>query len=233
MKQYTFKIIIALVVFLLLALAGSYGFTVVKIEDVQKAAQSEKFDAVAYVDGIWDSKLIPAFDEKAVELSKILSEIEVDANGAVSKESLIPVTKKYGLITGGEAHVCMVKGSGKIVSVKAETSLGTAEVALDGYEGPIKILLYIGTRIPPQDTSVRDSVGFIQFGDFPSQEPYGAAASEINNHVLKTVLGSIDKESLAGKSITFKGAFSIPTFNRIQIDAKEIKIIPVEIELGE
>ena len=34
----------------------------------------------------------------------------------------------------------MVKGSGKIVSVNTETSLGTAEVALDGYDGPIKVL---------------------------------------------------------------------------------------------
>jgi predicted lipoprotein len=43
---------------------------VVKIEDAEKAVQSEAFDPVAYVDGIWESKLLPAFNEKAVELSK-------------------------------------------------------------------------------------------------------------------------------------------------------------------
>jgi predicted lipoprotein len=74
---------------------------------------------------------------------------------------LTAIANQYGLITVGEAHVYMVKGSGKIVSVNTETSLGTAEVALDGYDGPIKVLIYIGTRIPSDETSVRDAVGFI------------------------------------------------------------------------
>ena len=127
----------------------------------------------------------------------------------------------------------MVKGSGKIVSVNAETSLGTVEVALDGYDGPIKVLLYIGTRIPSDETSVRDAVGFITFGDFKEQTEYGKVASEINKRVLSTVLGGIDRNNLVGKTISFKGAFTIRTFNLIQIDVKEIRIVPVEIELGE
>ena len=65
MKQKTTSIIVAISTFLFLLLAGRYGFTVVKIEDVEKAAQSEVFDPVSYVDGIWDSQLIPTFDENA------------------------------------------------------------------------------------------------------------------------------------------------------------------------
>ena len=160
MKQKTVSIIIAVAVLLFLILAGRYGFTVVSIEDAEKAVQSEAFDPVAYVDGIWESKLLPTFNEKAVELPKILSEMKPDANGTAPKDELIAIANQYGLITVGEAHVYMVKGSGKIVSVNAETSLGTAEVALDGYDGPIKVLLYIGTRIPSDETSVRDAVGF-------------------------------------------------------------------------
>jgi predicted lipoprotein len=127
----------------------------------------------------------------------------------------------------------MVRGSGTIVSVDAETSLGTAEVALDGYDGPIKTLLYIGTRIPSDDTSVRDAVGFISFGDFKEQTEYGKAATEINKRVLVTVLDNIDRENLIGKTISFKGAFTIRTFNLLQIDMKEINIVPVEFELGD
>ena len=233
MKQNTIKIIVILTALLSLALAGRYGFTVVKIEDAEKAVLSEAFDPVAYVDGIWDSKLRPTFNEKAVDLPKILSEMEVDANGTTSKDDLIAITNQHGLITVGEAHVYMVKGSGNIVSVNAETSLGTAEVALDGYDGPINVLFYIGTRIPSDETSVRDSVGFITFGDFKEQTEYGKAASEINKRVLTTVLGDIDRDDLAGKTITFMGAFTIRTFNLIQIDVKEIRIVPVEIQLGE
>jgi predicted lipoprotein len=233
MKQKTVSIIVALIVLLFLVVAGRYGFTVVKIEDVQKAVQSEKFDPVAYVDSIWSSQMLPVFNEKAVELPKILSEIQLDANGTVSKEGLTAITNKYGLITVGESHVYMVKGSGKIISVNTESSLGTAEVTLDGYAGPIKVLLYIGSRIPSDEASVRDAVGFITFGDFKEQTEYGKVASEINKRVLSEVLGGLDKNSLMGKTISFKGAFNVRTFNLIQIDLKEIRIIPVAIELGE
>ena len=51
--------------------------------------------------------------------------------------------------------------------------------------------------------------------------------------VLATVLGDIDKDDLIGKTITFEGAFTIRTFNLIQIDVKQISIVPVEIKLGE
>ena len=233
MKRKIFSIIIAVAILLLLILAGRYGFTVVSIEDAENTVESETFDPVAYVEGIWESKMLPTFNDKAVEINRIFSEIETDADGTAPKDDLIAIANQYGLITVGEAHVYMVKGSGKIVSVNAETSLGTAEVVLDGYEGPIKALLYIGTRIPSDETSVRDAVGFITFGDFKEQTEYGKAASEINKHVLTTVLDGMDRDNLVGKTISFKGAFTIRTFNLIQIDVKEIHIVPVEIELGE
>jgi len=217
----------------LIVLIGRYGFTVVTIADEEKTAKSEAFDPAAYVDGIWASKLIPTVDQKAVDLSKILAEMQPDAKGTASKDSLIAIAQKYGLITVGEAHTYMVKGSGKIVDVKTDTSLGTAEVTLDGYSGPIKVVLYIGSRIPSDETSVRDAVGFINFGDFKEQTEYGKVGSEINQRVLTQVLGSLDKNNLLGKNITFKGAFAIRTFNLPQINLKEIKVIPVEIKLGE
>jgi predicted lipoprotein len=233
MKPKTSSVIIAVATLAFLILSVRYGFTVVSIEDAEKVVQSEAFDPVAYVDGIWESKLLPTFDEEAVELSKILSEMKPDASGTAPKDELIAIANQYGLITVGEAHVYMVKGSGKIVSVNAETSLGTAEVVIDGYDGPIKTLLYIGTRIPSDDTSVRDAVGFITFGDFKEQTEYGKTTTEINKRVFATVLSGIDRDNLVGKTFSFKGAFTIRTFNLIQIDVTEIRIVPVEFELGE
>jgi len=233
MKLKPSSVIIGIVILLILVLAGRYGFTVVTIEEAEDTVQSEAFDPVAYVDGIWASKLLPTFNENAVDLAKIFSEMAPDAGGIAAKEDLTAIAEQYGLVTDGEAHVYMVKGSGTISNVNAETSLGTAEVTLDGYDGPIKALLYIGTRIPSDNTSVRDAVGFISFGDFKEQTEYGKAATEINKRVLATALGDVDRNSLVGKTISFKGAFTIRTFNLIQIDVGEIKIVPVEIELGE
>jgi len=234
MKRITpVTIFFALAVLVLIVLIGRYGFTVVKIADEQKLAQSEVFDPAAYVDSIWASQLIPTYNQKAVDLSIILTEMQPDANGTASKDSLIAIANKYGLITVGESHVYMVKGSGRIVNVSAETSVGTAEVALDGYSGPIKVLLYIGTRIPSDDTSVRDAVGFITLGDFKDQTEYGKAGSEINQRILTQVLEPLDRNNLLGKTISFTGAFSIRTFNMIQINIQKINIIPIQVKLGE
>lgn len=233
MKRKITIIIFTLAALLFLYLVGRYGFTVVTIEAAVEAVQNEAFDPLAYVDGVWDSQLIPAFKENSVDLSTILSAMEPDENGFAHKDALIDIANQYGLITVGEAHTYMVKGTGKIVNINTETSLGTAEVALDGYNGPIKLLLYIGNRIPSDETSVRDAVGFITFGDFKEQTEYGKAASEINKRVIASILGDIDRDNLVGKTVTFKGAFTIRTFNLIQIDVSEIYIVPVEFELGE
>ena len=233
MKPKASSISIAVVIILLLVIAARYGFTVVTIEEAENTVQSEAFDPVVYVDGIWESRILPQFNDEAVALSDVLNAMKPDANGKVAKEELIDITNQYGLITVGEAHVYMVEGSGRIVDVNAETSLGTAEVDIDGYDGPIKTQLYIGTRIPSDDTSVRDAVGFITFGDFKEQTEYGKAATEINKRVLSTVLGDIDRDNLVGKPLSFKGAFTIRTFNLPEIDVSEIPIVPVELELGE
>ena len=79
MKPKTSSIVIAVATLLFLILVGLYGFTVVTIEDAEQTVQSEAFDPVAYVDGIWESELLPTFNENVVELSKIFSEMEPDA----------------------------------------------------------------------------------------------------------------------------------------------------------
>lgn len=232
MKLKTSSIVIAGVTILLLILVGRYGFTVVSIEEAEKTVQDETFDPAAYVDGIWESEILPTFNEKAVTLPIILSEMQPGTDGTASKESLIPIANKYGLITEGEAHVYMVQGSGVISSVDIETSKGTAEVTIDGYDGPIKVLIYLGPRLPGDDTSVRDATGLIKFGDFKEQTEYGKTAKEMNDRALQ-MLDTLDKENLIGKTISFKGAFTIRTFNLPSVDLKEIRIIPIEIELGE
>ncbi len=229
MKQKIVKLIIALAILIFLLLVGRYGFTVVKIGDVEKVVQSETFDPVAYVDGIWSSKLLPTFNEKAVELSGILSELQPDANGHVTKAELIPIAKRYGLITVGEADEYIVKGTGRVVNVDTSSNIGFMEIQLEGYSGPIKVKLYIGPIIPADDTSIRDSVGFINFGDFQDQTQYGKVAAEINNRVIKDVVSPLDIKDLQGKTISFEGAFTIRTFNLVVIDMSEINIVPIMI----
>lgn len=232
MKQRGTLVAVAVVVAVLVVgyFAWPAAFTVVPIAQVEQQKASEAFDPVKYVDGIWASKILPTVDAKSVNLTDVLSAMKPNADGMAAKTDLIEVAKKYGLITVGEAHVYLVKGEAKVLSVDASTSLGVMQVQLPGYTGPIKVLVYLGPRIPSDETSVRDGVGFINFGDFKEQTEYGKVGAEINNRVLAG-LSSLDKEQLVGKTISFTGAMAIRTFNLVNIDLKKVTIVPVRIEV--
>lgn len=227
-------LLITIVVVVAVLVIGYFGwplaFTVVPIAQVEQEKADAAFDPVKYVDGIWDSKIMPAFDAKAVNLTEILKAMQPNDQGIASKTDLVEVAKKYGLITVGEAHVYLVKGEGKVIAVNDKTSVGVMQIQPVGYDGPIQVMVYLGTRIPSDETSVRDGVGFISFGDFKEQTEYGKVGSEINNRVLAG-LKTIDKEQLVGKTVTFTGAMTIRTFNLVNINLKKVTIVPVKIEV--
>jgi len=232
-KSWLISLAVVIVVAVLCYLIWPLAFTVVPIAEVEQVQKSEAFDPVVYVDKIWDSKIIPTINEKAVDLSLIMGEMKPDSNGFAEKDDLIAIAQKYGLITVGEAHVYMVKGTGQVVNVDTSSSTGIMEIQLDGYTGPIKVLIYIGPRIPSDESSVRDAVGFINFGDFKEQTEYGKVGAEINKRIIAQVLTPLNKDQLQGKTITFYGALTIRTFNLINIDLKKVTIVPIKIEVKE
>ena len=202
-----------------------FGFTVVSTED--EAALTVVFDPVTYVADSWDD-IQTVIRDNAVPLADVLNRISPDADGKATTESLTPVAEELGLITTGEAHVYRVNASGTVTDVDTETSKGTIGLAVDGYEGPIKVRVYVGTRIPSDESSIRDATGFIEFGDFREQTEYGKVAAEINKKVLAG-LESLDTESLAGQPVELTGAFTLRTFNQPLIDVSEVYLVPVEI----
>lgn len=230
-KRAIRTLVVSLLIVGAAVVSGIYGFTYVPIQRAEEIMLSGEFDPAAFVEGIWENSLIPAIEEGAVDLPLVLGRIRVDENGFTSKENLIPVTKEYGLITVGEAHVYMVKGQGQVMRIDTSSSIGTLELSLDEYNGPIEVIFYIGPRIPSDESSVRDAVGFINFGDFKEQTEYGRVAAEINRRISKLVLEPLDKADLEGKRIRFYGAFMIRTFNLVRIDVNQIRIVPVNLSI--
>jgi predicted lipoprotein len=231
--KLSLKKMILLVVFLVVIvfLSAQFGFTVVSLERVEDVRVAGIYDAGTFVEEMWDTRLRPTIEEQAVELSQILREFSVDEAGQTSREQLIPVVERYGRITLGEAHVYMVKGEGTVLSVNLESRVGTLELSLDGYDGATKVKLYIGPRIPGDDSSVRDAVGFIQFGDFKDQTEYGRVAAAINSRINTQVLEPLIKEELEGKRVAFYGAFAIRTFNLVQLDLQQIIVTPTHLRV--
>jgi predicted lipoprotein len=222
--------ILLLIVFLAVL---PFSVTVVPIAEVEAVKAAEAFDAVTFVAGIFDSQVVPTVQEKAVDLAAILSQFSVDEKGIAQKDELIPIAEENGLITVGEAHVYMVKGQGVVTEVDTESRVKSMTVDLEGYEGPITVKLYTGPRIPSDETSVRDAVGFLNFGDFRSQTEYGKVASELNKLIVGQVLGGVDLATLPGKTISFTGAFGIRTFNLIDINLSQVTIVPVSLQVVE
>jgi predicted lipoprotein len=217
---------------LLLGIAALSACTVVTTAEATRIAEGGAFDAESFVETKWP-EVISTVLEKSVELPTVLAAIKTDSNGLTTKDNLQQVATQYGLTTVGEAHVFMVKGRGAVTAVDTESSTGMMEVALEGYDGPIKVKFLIGPRIPNDETSVRDAVGFIKFGDFREQTEYGKVARELNKRVIRDVFEGLDRESLTGKSVSFYGVFTIRTFNLPgDIDASGIVVTPVQLEVG-
>lgn len=207
---------------------ASLPFSVVIVEGGELAEQkaAKTFDPAAYVDDIWESRILPTFEEDAQELATVLNVIEVDENANGDKSQLAAVTAEYGTITAGEAFIFLFRGSGTVTEV---SPLGRAMIAVDGYDGPIEVELYVGGRVPSDETSVRDGVGFIEFGDFRTQTEFGQVAAEINSRVLDEVLAPFADDDLTGSEISFLASISIRTFNLVQIDLSSMKLLPVKV----
>jgi predicted lipoprotein len=217
----------AVVVLVLVVMATlQFGFTVVSKED--EARLRVGFDPVTYVDSVWEA-VQTAIREDAVPLADVLNRIQPDPSGRASNVDLTPVAEELGLITTGEAHVYRVTATGTVTDVDVSTTRGTLGLAVDGYEGPITVRVYVGSRIPADESSVRDAAGFIQFGDFREQTEYGKVAAEINRKVVAGFEG-LDREALAGQPVRIVGAFTIRTFNQPQIDVSTINVVPIEID---
>ncbi|MFP4302520.1 MAG: DUF2291 domain-containing protein [Spirochaetaceae bacterium] len=225
------QIIAAVVLFGVLFVSAKHGFTVVSIQLVEDIELAGEYDAETYIEKIWNSSLIPTIEEEAVELATILREFDVDDEGMTSKDTLQPVVDRYGSTTAGQAHVYMVKGEGRVLSVDLESRVGVAELELEDYDGATKVQLFLGPRIPSDESSVRDAVGFINFGDFRDQTEYGRVAAAINNRINREVLEPLDKENLEGKRVAFRGAFSIRTFNLVNIDLSKINVTPTHLQV--
>lgn len=194
--------------------------TIVPIEQVQQIQESETFDPVTYVDGIWASQVVPTIVEKAVDLPTVLLALESD---------LATAGKDYATAAQSGALNFVVRGQATIQSVDTASRNGTALLTVDGYNGPVAIILQIGPLV--RGDGVRDGVGFIAFGSFKDQTEFGQVSKELNRRVTELVIGELDLASLPGKQISFDGVFTIRTTNQTTIDLSEVVITPVVLSV--
>jgi predicted lipoprotein len=174
------------------------------------AAQPAESQAAVFVDGIW-AKLVPLFEDKAPDIAKVLPEIRTnpDAGG-----------EKYGLREATNPYNYMVKGTGKVTEINTTSAAGTAMVEVPGLDE--KVALQIGPVV--RGTALRDATGLVSFNQFSNQLDYADVSKEMNTRALKTVFASVPAASLAGKSVTFYGAFTFDPHSKSPVLITPVKI---------
>jgi predicted lipoprotein len=189
----------------------SCTFAVIRPIDEDTVAKAG-FNALAYVDGIWDLQLIPTIRQEAVDYQTILAAIDKDKDAAI---------KQYGHRSGTGSYSFMVKGEAKAVSVDTKSRAGILNIEFAPYDGSAPAKIGIGPVIA--GNAVRDAVGFIQFNDFTNQLDFADVTKELNKRVSTVVVKQVDMATISGKTISFYGAFTLD-------DRAKIVITPVILE---
>jgi predicted lipoprotein len=176
-------------------------------------SQPAQSAAAKFVDPIWTSKVLPIVEEKAQDIAKILPEIRADPNSA---------GQKYGRREATNPYNYMIKGTGKVIEMHTESQVGTAVVEIPGLDE--KVALQIGPVV--RGTALRDATGIVSFNQFSNQLDYADVSKEMNSRALKAGFANMDPTSLAGKTVTFFGAFTFDPHSK-----SPILITPVKIDL--
>jgi len=208
-----------------LALIGAC--TVVKIEEGDGDGEDQYatwlktgtgFQANEYVAAVWDERILPVYEEQAVDYAEVLSGLRADRQGA---------SEKYGLAreTGEPFFVFKVRGTSRIVEYDDSSRNGVIRVDMEPGDGEIDATLQVGPVV--RGTAIRDSMEFIRFTDVGNQLQFAALANELNARMRRDSVEPLDLPGIVGKRISFLGAFRLAETQALE----EIVVTPVKIDL--
>lgn len=198
---------------LVMVVGGCTFATVVPLEEA--AAVNAGFDATAYVDGIWESEVLPAYDEGAYDIVMLLDALATDEDAAI---------EQYGHRSGTGAYSFMVRGEAQLVEVDTSSRAGLARLDLPPYDGTPDVSLAIGPVV--RGNAVRDAPGIIEYNAFENQMDFAAVYRSMNDIIKEDLLPQFDFEAMAaGQGLSFIGAFTL--------EGDEIVIMPVRLEAQE
>ena len=169
---------------------GCKPWTVRPIDDAARGGSQSAahFDSAAYVEGIWQSKVLPSAQASAEDLAVI----------AVAK----------GTDGTNERRHVFVRGRARVTEIDTHSRAGLIYLDARAADVQSRVALQIGPVL--RGTALRDALTFIRFSDFINQMDFAAVSTELNNRVLRSVLAGMDPTRLAGKVVSFQGAATLP-----------------------
>ena len=168
---------------------------------------------MAYVDKIWESKVLPAVKDKAIDFDTLYTAIKLNKDEA---------SAKYGHQVGTPFSF-LTRFEGKVKEVNTTSRAGKMTVETQAGGNAVPLVVQIGPVL--QGTAIRDAVGFITFNEFVNQLQFADVADELNTRAYNNALKDKQLDSLVGKTVSISGAFSLDN----TID--NIQVMPVYLEV--
>ncbi len=190
---------IGIVVVIAIFLAVDPQWTTQKIRPPAQSAatKSADFDPTDYVDKHWSSEILPTVLHRAISLPTLLTDLATNASRTA---------KRYGHVAelGGQPTF-LIKDTARIKSVNSSNI--PVEATLD-LHSPLKSATALQLGPILTGTDVRDAMRFISFNQFTDQVTYSELATAMNKKIEDTILDKLDNAKLAGKNVSFYGAFT-------------------------
>jgi predicted lipoprotein len=172
-----------------------------------QTSQPGAFDAAAYVAEAWPRVLDEA-ERTAIEIQAARSA------AAARRGDGAPSSRRPAF----------VKVTGVVTAVDRRSRVGVAHMRT-GTASAVLIAVQVGPVI--RGTALRDAVRFLSFTGFANQSEFAAVSNALNDRVLRDVLGGVDVESLAGRTLTVIGAASFGGVG----DDRPVDLVPVKLRI--
>ena len=171
----------------------------------------------------WDSKILPAIHERAVELPAFLKDVTADLNEA---------GKAYGSRANEtSAWSFCVKGAARVLAVENGDKPTKTTLLLDvtPFDGEADCKLHYGKVFSSNiKNAVRDGVGFLKLDDFANQVEFADITTAFNDKIKEEIILALPAEDYVGRTISLYGCISL---QNAQPDS--LVIVPVELGISE
>ena len=204
----------------MLAAAALPGCKIVKTQTAaEKAAAAAKteFNPGDKVEAIWQAKALPSIEKRAGDFKQVMSLIAANPDDAGAKFG-------HREKEGNAPWTYVVKFEGKITAAETASRAATIEVDVDG-DGKADLKVQIGPAI--RGTALRDSLDIVNFNEFKNQIEWAQFGKSFNEKVNATVLASLPRDALPGKTVKVTGAFPLPTSGQLPL------VTPATLVIGQ
>jgi predicted lipoprotein len=183
------------------------------IVPLSKVVPPQKFDAVAFVDGFWKDKLIPAA-ERAVPAAELAAAVEKDPEAA---------RKKYGRSLGMSGSYCyFVGGTGRVVVVEKNLVV----VSVSDSQPRLQVALKTGKIF---GNAVRDGTGLLNVNDFANSQDFNGLSAALNDRIEREVLPALQNRAVSGATVQFAGCAEIKDEDS---DLHPLRVVPFLVRFG-